>query len=100
MAVLGPHCCGQAFSNWEERGLLSGCRAPASHCSGFSWWRAQALGARASIAGANGLSRHAACGILPDQGSSLCLLHRRWILNHWTTGEAVNFILDRKASGL
>ena len=77
MAVLGPHCCGQAFSNWEERGLLSGCRAPASHCSGFSWWRAQALGARASIAGANRLSRHAACGILPDQGSSLCLLHRQ-----------------------
>jgi len=24
----------------------------------------------------------------------------RWILNHWTTGEALNFILDRKASGL
>ena len=35
MAVLGPHCCGQAFSNWEERGLLSGCRVQASHCGGF-----------------------------------------------------------------
>ena len=30
-----PHCCLQAFSSCSEQGLLSGCGAQTSHCSGF-----------------------------------------------------------------
>ena len=44
MAVLGLHCCVQAFSSCSESGLLSSCGAWVSHCSGFSCCRAQALG--------------------------------------------------------
>ena len=76
MAVLELHCSGQAFSNWEEQGLLSGCSAWAFHCRGFSRCRSQALGARALRAEARGLSCHATRGIFPDQGSNLCL--RPW----------------------
>ena len=59
----------------------------ASHCSGLSCSRAQALGhvvsvavapglwIRGSTVVAQGLSCSAACGIFPDQGSNLCLLH-------------------------
>ena len=71
MAVLELHCSGQAFSNWEEQGLLSGCSAWAFHCRGFSRCRSQALGARALRAEARGLSCHATRGIFPDQGSNL-----------------------------
>ena len=45
-----------------------------SHCSGFSCYGAQALGAQASVIAAHRLSCSMACGIL-DQGSDLCLLH-------------------------
>ena len=37
-------------------GLLSSFGAQASHCSGFCYCRAQALGARASVGAAHGLS--------------------------------------------
>ena len=36
LAVLGLHCCAQAFSSFSERGLLSGCGAWASHGGSFS----------------------------------------------------------------
>ena len=36
LAVLGLHCCVQAFSRFGEQGLLSSCDAQASYCSGFS----------------------------------------------------------------
>ena len=51
------------------------CSAQAAHCSGFSHWRAQALGAQASGAAAHGLSsfglralehRLRSCGPRPD----------------------------------
>ena len=35
LAVLGLHCCMQAFSSWEQ-GLLSSCGARISHWGGFS----------------------------------------------------------------
>ena len=34
LAELGLHCCA-GFLSCGERGLLSSCRAQASHCSGF-----------------------------------------------------------------
>ena len=44
-AVLGLHWCAQAYSSCGKWGLLSSCIARvASHCGGFSWSGAQALG--------------------------------------------------------
>ena len=39
-------------------------------------------------------------GSSPIRGRVSVFCTGRWILNHWTTGEALTFILDRKASGL
>ena len=46
----------------------------ASHCSGFSYCGAQALGPRALVLVACRLGCSAKCGIFPDQGSNPCLL--------------------------
>ena len=45
-----------AFSSCSEQGLLSGCNAQASRCSGFSYFGTWALGAWASVVSAHGLS--------------------------------------------
>ena len=58
LAALGLRCCTRAFSSYGEYGLLC-CGAWASHCSGFSCCRAWALGTRASVVVARGLS---SCG--------------------------------------
>ena len=51
------------------------CSARASHCGGFSRCRARALGARAPVVVAHGLSCSVACGIFLDQGLNQCPLH-------------------------
>ena len=76
LAALGLHCCARAFSSCGERGLLFGAVrglliAVASYCG------ARALGARASVVVAHGLSCSLACGIFPDQGLNPCPLHRQ-----------------------
>ena len=48
LIALGLCCCVQAFSSGRTQGLLSSCGAWASHCSGFSYCRAQVLGPQAS----------------------------------------------------
>ena len=68
-------CCTWAFSSCRERGLLSSCGAWVSHCCGFSYCGAWALGAWASEAVARGLSCPVVCVIFPDQGSNQCPLH-------------------------
>ena len=75
LAVLGLCCCVEAFSSCGEQGLLFHCGARASHCGGFSCCGARALGARASVVVARGLSCPMACGIFLDQGSNPCPLH-------------------------
>ena len=73
-----------AFSTCGQWGLLSGCRARASHCGGFLL---QSKGSRVCGLGSapglwstgsgvvvHRLSCFAECGILPDQGSHPCLL--------------------------
>ena len=60
----------ESFSSHSKWGLLSSCSVWASHCSGFSCCRAQA-----QQLWRTGFSCSAACGIFPDQGSNLCLLH-------------------------
>ena len=59
LAVLGLHCCWWAFSSCSEQGLRSSCGARASHCGGFSCFRAQALGPVGSVVAKHRLS---SCG--------------------------------------
>ena len=82
LAVLVFHCCAQAFTSYEERGLLlftahglliacllllqsTGCRR-----TDFS-----SCGVRASEFVAHGLCCSEACGIFPDQGPNPYPLH-------------------------
>ena len=81
--MLGLYCC-QGFPLVSaSRGSLLVARA--SHCRGFSYCRARALGLRGSAVVVPGLyntgsivayqsSWPETCGILPDQGSNPCLL--------------------------
>ena len=55
--------------------ILSSCGVRASHCSGLSCSRAQALGHVGSAVVAHKLSCPAACEIFQDQQSNLCSLH-------------------------
>ena len=55
LAALGLRCCVRAFSSCGERGLLCSCDARASHCGGFSYCGARAVGVRASVVVARGL---------------------------------------------
>ena len=85
-------------------GLSSGCREPwatlhfsvwVSHCDGLSCWGPGALGDRAAVVEAHGLNScgswvhtpncSLACGIFPDQGLNLCLLH--WQLDYSVSHE-------------
>ena len=99
--MLGLHCCSWAFSSCGEQGLLSSFGARASHCSGFSCCRAQALGHRDfSSCGPWVLERglgsygtwallaswHVGSSRIRDQTCVLCT--DRQIPDHWTTREA------------
>ena len=82
MAVLGVHCCAQAFSTCKEQGLLSGHDAQASLYSGFSCCRTWAcrlqllwLMGAGSVIVAQGLSCPKPCGIFLDQGLNQWFLH-------------------------
>ena len=75
LAALDLHCFSQAFSSCSKRGLLSGCSAQVSHCSGFSCCRVWALGHTGSVAMVHGLSCSAAFEIFLKQGSNLCPLY-------------------------
>ena len=44
LAALGLCCWVQAFSSSGEQGLVDSCSVSASHCTGFSCWRARAFG--------------------------------------------------------
>ena len=63
-------------------------------CSG-SCCRARALGTWASVVVVHGLSCSVACGIFLDQGSNLCPLVGRQILNHCTTREVPDIHFKR-----
>ena len=88
--VAGSPLPRRLFCSCGEPGPLSSCGAQASRCSGYSRCRAQALRredfsscgswARSlwrpgSVTAAQQPSSPAACGVFPDQGSNLCLLH-------------------------
>ena len=74
------------FSNCSEPGLLSSFRVQASHCRGFLLQSTSSRARGFSTCGswaveqsstvvAQGLSCSSACGIFPDQGPNVCLLH-------------------------
>ena len=76
MAVLGLRFCARAFSSCGKWGHSS------SRCAGLSLSRPLLLrssGSRraGSVIVAHGPSCSMACGILPDQGSNPCPLHRQ-----------------------
>ena len=96
MAALGLSCCTWALSSCCEQGLLF----VAVHglliaVACYSTW---ALGAWASVVvavvAAHGLSCSVACGILSDQGSNGDPCIGKRILNHCTTREALEGILQ------
>lgn len=68
-----------AFSSRREWGSLSGCRAWASHCGGFSLWgfstEHRLWGVQASGAVVHGLGCREACGTILDQGPNPRPLH-------------------------
>ena len=75
LAALGLHCCARAFSSCCERGLLlvvvRGLLIVVASLVGGAW----ALGTRASVVVAHGLSCSTACGIFQAQGSNPSPLH-------------------------
>ena len=75
LAVLGLCCYVRAFFSFSKWAATLCCSVQSSHCGGFSCCRAWALGTRASVVVAHGLSCSEACGIFPDQGSNPCPLH-------------------------
>ena len=77
LAVLGLRFCARAFSNCSERGpLFIAVRGPLTVvASPVAEHRLQTPRRAGSVVVAHGLSRSAACGIFPDQGSNPCPLH-------------------------
>ena len=53
LAAMGLHYCVRAFSSCGEQGATLHCGVRSSHCSGFSYCRAQALGMQASVVAAH-----------------------------------------------
>ena len=88
LAALGLPCCVRAFSSCGEWGLLFVAVrglliVVASHCGGFSCCGARALGARASVVGARGLSSYGSRALecrLSSCGARASLLRGVWEL--------------------
>ena len=78
LAALGLLCYAEAFSNCGEWGLLCSCGSRASHCSGFSSRRAQALGHV-------GLAALMYVGSSRTRDQTRVPCTGRHILNHYTT---------------
>ena len=83
MAALGLRCCARAFSSCSERGLLFVAVLRLLIVVASVCCRAQALGTRASVVVARGLS---SCGLLAlklrlsNCGPQVYLLHGMWDL--------------------
>ena len=96
LAVLGCRCCA-LLPLVAESGVCSLLSSQASHCCGFSCWRARALHTQASVAAEPAECRLSGCG---ERASLLWGLQNllrpgmqptyiaRQILNRWTTSEA------------
>jgi len=99
VAVLGLHCCSWTFSRCREHGLHSSCRAQTSHSGAFSCCGTQALehmGFSSCCTWTQWLwlmgfvvPQHVGSSWTRDRTGVPCIA--RWILNHWTTREALFF---------
>ena len=85
LTALGLHGCTEAFSS--EWALFFFCGAGASYCGGFSCFRAQALGAPASVVAARRLSCSVACGIFLDRNPTCVPCVGRQVHIHCATRE-------------
>ena len=94
-AALALCCCVHAFSSCSELRLLSSCCVWASHCSGFSYCGACALGHRFSSCGPWAYAlKHVGPSWTRDGTCVPCI--GRQILNHWTTMEVWHFLVKNK----
>ena len=89
----------ELFSSWGGQGLLSSFRAQASHCGGFSWCRAWALGRGFTSCSSWALELWcvglAALRPVPSpqiRGGTCVSRIARWTRYHRATGEALNFL--------
>jgi len=93
LAALDLHCCSQAFSSCGKWGLLSRCGTRVSHCSGFSCCRIQVQGHVGSVWNTGLVAlRHMGSSRSRDQTCVPCI--GRWIVNHWTTKEVLEWYFD------
>ena len=75
--MLGLRWCTRAFSSCGKLGpLFITVRGPLTN-TGLSCWRSTGSRRAGSVVVVHGPSCSAACGILPDQGSNPCPLHRQ-----------------------
>ena len=88
LAVLGLRCCMWALPSCGERGPLSSCDMWASHCSGFSCGREQALGKAGFSSCGIWAYCLVACGTSWTRDLTRVPCIGRWILNHCTDREA------------
>ena len=72
---VGSSLLRAGFLQLRRAGATLCCSARVSHCSGFSFCGAQALGVQASVVVVHGLSCSVACGMFLDQGSNPRPLH-------------------------
>ena len=84
MAALGICCCTRTFSS---------CGVQASHCSGFSFCRAQALGAWASVVAVHGLVALQDVGSFWPRNQTGIPCIARQIPNHRTTKKCLAIVL-------
>ena len=98
LAVPGLCRCAQIFSSCGEEGLFSSCHAQASHCGGFFFCRAWALGCslqQLQLTGPVVVAPRLICptarGIFLTGDQTCVPCTDRQILNHWTTRDNMHF---------
>ena len=99
-------CAGFLWLRWV--GTTLHCSARASSCSGFSWCRAWALGAQASVDAATQAQElwhmalcvpwHVESSWTRDRTHIPCIVS--WILIHYTTREVLHVVFKETACGL
>ena len=105
--MLGLHCCLGFFSTCGKWGPLSSCSAWVSHCGGFSFFRAQAVGLTGFSSCSSWAPEHRlnSCDIWALLLRSMWDLPRsriwtrvscigRWSVYQWATREALFYILN------
>ena len=98
MVTLVLCCYARAFSGCSKWEVLSRGHMQVSHCSGFTYWGAWALGSRLQQLWLMGLValQHVESSWTRDQTHVLCI--GRWVLNHWTMREVQRYFSYKLAT--